>query len=203
MLFYIEDNGLGISVPGKMQTPGGDIARNLASFTNLLTRDGDGTNPAEAATLLAECVDHVRGGNGPALVRLTVPRLCSHSGPDNQRGYRSDDEIAADTARDPLPRLRSHPRAAIISATEWAALEAEVARDVDAALTAARARRIRIRRRSGAGSMPTTRPIPRRRWEDSHAMNARHSAPPTRLLRAVTSFASPRPCAGRCGTSSM
>ena len=140
MLFYIEDNGLGISVRGDMQTPGGDIARNLASFTNLLTRDGDGTNAAEAAALLSECVDHVRGGNGPALVRLTVPRLCSHSGPDNQRGYRTDDEIAADTARDPLPRLRSHLVPAIISATEWAALEAEVARDVSAALTAARAR---------------------------------------------------------------
>ena len=65
MLFYIEDNGLGISVRGDMQTPGGNIARNLASFQNLLMRDGDGTDPAEAAALLAECVDHVRGGRGP------------------------------------------------------------------------------------------------------------------------------------------
>src|SRR5215212_5209008 len=32
MLFYIEDNGLGISVKGGMQTPGGNIAANLASF---------------------------------------------------------------------------------------------------------------------------------------------------------------------------
>src|SRR5262249_19821952 len=79
MLFYVEDNGLGISVRGEMQTPGGNIARNLASFENLLIRDGDGTNPTEAASLIGECVAHVRGGNGPALVRLTVPRLSSHS----------------------------------------------------------------------------------------------------------------------------
>ena len=46
MLFYIEDNGLGISVRGDMQTPGGNIARNLASFSNLLVRDGDGSDPA-------------------------------------------------------------------------------------------------------------------------------------------------------------
>jgi two-component system sensor histidine kinase KdpD len=40
-------------------------------------------------------------------VRLTVPRLSSHSGPDNQKGYRTPEAIAADEARDPLPRLRA------------------------------------------------------------------------------------------------
>ena len=140
MLFYIEDNGLGISVRGDMQTPGGDITKNLASFGNLLLRDGDGSNPEESARLLAECVDHVRGGNGPALVRLTVPRLCSHSGPDNQRGYRTEDEIAFDAARDPLPRLRAFLVPSLMSEDEWRELEQEVERDVQAGLAAARAR---------------------------------------------------------------
>ena len=140
MLFYIEDNGLGISVKGEMQTPGGNIATNLASFGNLFLRDGDGCDPAEAATLIAECVDHVRGGEGPALVHLTVPRLSSHSGPDNQKGYRTEKEIAADVARDPLPKLRAHLVPAFMSEGEWQELEAEVARDVDAGLSAARAR---------------------------------------------------------------
>jgi 2-oxoisovalerate dehydrogenase E1 component len=142
MLFYIEDNGLGISVRGDMQTPGGNVATNLASFGNLFLRDGDGCDPAQAAALIAECVDHVRSGAGPALVHLTVPRLSSHSGPDNQKGYRTDDEIAADTARDPLPKLRAHLVPALLSDREWTALEAEVARDVEAALQAARARPI-------------------------------------------------------------
>lgn len=51
---------------------------------------------------------HVRAGRGPALVRLTVPRLSSHSGPDNQKGYRTEGDIAADALRDPLPRLREY-----------------------------------------------------------------------------------------------
>jgi 2-oxoisovalerate dehydrogenase E1 component len=140
MLFYIEDNDLGISVRGDMQTPGGDIARNLASFSNLHVLNGDGCDPHDASAKLAEAVAHVRGGGGPALVRLTVPRLSSHSGPDNQKGYRTDDEIAADLARDPLPKLREYLVPAFMSAGEWAALEGEVARDVQVALEAARAR---------------------------------------------------------------
>ena len=141
MLFYIEDNGLGISVKGDMQTPGGNIARNLASFGNLFVRDGDGCDPAAAATLLAEVVDHVRSGVGPALIHLTVPRLSSHSGPDNQKGYRTDAEIAADATRDPLPRLRSQLVPRVMSETSWQELERDVEADVTRGLAGARARR--------------------------------------------------------------
>ena len=151
MLFYIEDNGLGISVKGAMQTPGGNIARNLASFGNLLIRDGDGTDPAETSRLLAECVGHVRAGRGPALVHLTVPRLCSHSGPDNQRGYRTEAEISEDVKRDPLPRLKAHLVPAVMSEEEWRSLEQDVERDVRAGLDAARAR-------------PTADPASVKRW---------------------------------------
>ena len=140
MLFYIEDNGLGISVRGDMQTPGGNIAKNLASFANLLVRDGDGCDPDETARLLTECVEHVRGGQGPALVHLTVPRLSSHSGPDNQKGYRTEQEIAADMKRDPLPRLQEHCIATHLTAVEWREIEARVKRDVERGLAAARAR---------------------------------------------------------------
>ena len=140
LLFYIEDNGLGISVRGDMQTPGGNIAKNLASFGNLLVRDGDGCDPDEAARLLTECVAHVRGGKGPALVRLTVPRLSSHSGPDNQKGYRTEQEIAADMKRDPLPRLQEHCVRNHLSAADWRDIETGVKRDVERGLAAARAR---------------------------------------------------------------
>ena len=140
MVFYIEDNGLGISVRGEMQTPGGNVAKNLASFGNLLVRDGDGTDPAETARLVKECVDHARSGVGPALVHLAVPRLSSHSGPDNQRGYRTEDEIAADFTRDPLPKLRKHVVPRLVSAAQWRELEGEVQRDVDEGLRKARAR---------------------------------------------------------------
>ena len=61
MLFYIEDNGYGISVPSSFQTPGGDIAANLASFRGLEIVTGDGTAPAEASRLVDKALEHVRG----------------------------------------------------------------------------------------------------------------------------------------------
>src|SRR5688500_2045328 len=60
LLIYIEDNGYGISVPSDYQTPGKDIAANLASFHGLTIFNGDGTDPAEAARLIGEAVAHVR-----------------------------------------------------------------------------------------------------------------------------------------------
>ena len=141
MLFYIEDNQFGISVPATYQTPGGDIARNLASFGNLEVLSGDGTEPAEAARLLTQAVAHVRGGQGPALLRLTVPRLQGHSFQDTQT-YKSQEVVAAEWARDPLPKLRSYLVPSLLSEEEWSGIEAEAAETVEKARAEAEARGI-------------------------------------------------------------
>lgn len=124
MLFYIEDNGYGISTPGWLQTPGANIAKNLASFSGLNVLDGDGTEPEQAAALIAEAVSHVRAGKGPALLRLTVPRLQGHSFQDTQ-AYKNEQEKAAEWARDPLPKLKAHLVPALMSEEEWADKKAE------------------------------------------------------------------------------
>ena len=136
ILFYIEDNRYGISVPSDLQTPGGNIAANLASFRNLYIRQGDGTDPAEAAKLFEEVTEYVRDQKGPALLRLEVPRLCGHSGQDTQ-AYKSEDCIADEQARDPLPKLRSYLVPALMSESEWSELEATASRDVAKALDGA------------------------------------------------------------------
>src|SRR6202046_2778716 len=104
LLFFIEDNGYGISVPTEMQTPGGNIAHNLRAFRGLCVLDGDGSDPLAAAKLMREAVAGVRAGEGPALLRLTVPRLSGHSGQDTQ-AYKGSTAIAAEQERDPWRRL--------------------------------------------------------------------------------------------------
>lgn len=139
MLFYVEDNGYGISVTSDHQTPGGDISKNLASFGNLFVLNGDGTDPAETDRLCREAVGHARSGKGPALLRLTVPRLSGHSGQDTQ-AYKPAGLVEQEQASDPLPRLRAYLVPKIISEAEWVELEANVSRDINAALEGALAR---------------------------------------------------------------
>ncbi|HEY9553675.1 MAG TPA: transketolase C-terminal domain-containing protein [Allosphingosinicella sp.] len=139
MLFYIEDNQYGISVPGTYQTPGGNIAKNLESFTNLHVLSGDGTEPAEAARLLKMASDHVRGGKGPALLRLTVPRLQGHSYQDTQT-YKSEEFVESECARDPLPKLKSYLVGSLLDESEWDEVEAEAEAAVEKAREIAEAR---------------------------------------------------------------
>ena len=139
LLFYVEDNGYGISVPGRLQTPGADIAANLASFRNLRVQSGDGTDPEQAAALFGDMVAQVREGGGPGLLRLTVPRLCGHSGQDTQ-AYKPEGLIAQEEAGDPLPRLRGFLVPERVSEDEWKALEEEASADVRAGLEAGLAR---------------------------------------------------------------
>lgn len=139
LLIYIEDNGYGISVPSEYQTPGKDIAANLGSFCGLTTFNGDGTDPVEAAYLIRNAVEHVRTTRGPALLRLTVPRLEGHSFQDTQT-YKSQAEVEAEWARDPLPRLKAHAVKMQVGDDQWSQLEQETAWEVQAAVAEAEAR---------------------------------------------------------------
>jgi 2-oxoisovalerate dehydrogenase E1 component len=139
LLIYVEDNGYGISVTSDYQTPGKDIAANLASFSGLTIFNGDGTDPVEASRLIEEAVGHVRRKRAPALLRLTVPRLEGHSFQDTQT-YKSEAEVAAEWARDPLPKLKAHCANRQVGDAAWADLEREAAWQVEAARAEAEAR---------------------------------------------------------------
>ena len=140
LLFFIEDNSYGISVPSRQQTPGGNIAKNLEGFRGLRVLDGDASDPLTVSQLIDNAVAGVRLGRGPALIRLVVPRLCGHSGQDTQT-YKSAGEIAAERARDPLERLRARLVPGVISAADWDGEIAQGRQAVADSLAAVEARR--------------------------------------------------------------
>jgi 2-oxoisovalerate dehydrogenase E1 component len=133
LLFLIEDNGYAISVPSTLQFPGGDLLANLASYRGILLLDGDGAEPIEAARRIAQALEHVRAGRGPALLRLRVPRLNGHSSADNQ-SYKDDATLAEEWERDPLRRLRALLFDSHWCEREWDALVAQAEAGVRQAL---------------------------------------------------------------------
>ena len=139
MLFYVEDNGFGISVPSHLQTPGGNIAANLRSFSGLTLLEGDGADPLQAAQLVAEAVRFVREERAPLLLRLTVPRLSGHSGQDTQT-YKSAETITRERARDPLHRLQRFLVPRVLSEQDWTRLASDARHDVETAVERALAR---------------------------------------------------------------
>jgi 2-oxoisovalerate dehydrogenase E1 component len=137
ILFFIEDNRYGISVPSHLQTPGGNIAANLAAFQNLKILNGDGSSPSEAWNLICTAISHVRSNNGPCLLRLQVPRLKGHTFIDDQT-YKTSEERAKEANSDPLDRLKAFTLAkGWLSAGAWEALHLDVRLEIEKALNEA------------------------------------------------------------------
>jgi len=139
-LFYIEDNGYGISVPQEVQTPGGDQVANLGAYKNLKIIDGDGTDPTEASELIQQAVEYVRAGLGTCLLRLKVPRLCGHTFQDTQT-YKPEEMVAEEKANDPLPKLKIYLKQKnILDDGAWQTLKTKAYDDVSLAVEKAKQR---------------------------------------------------------------
>jgi 2-oxoisovalerate dehydrogenase E1 component len=106
VLYVVEDNGYAISTPVEVNTPGGNISRLVANFPNFHFAEIDGTDPIASYKAMVEAVAYCRSGKGPALVHGHVIRPYSHSLSDDERAYRSVEELDADAARDPISRMQ-------------------------------------------------------------------------------------------------
>ena len=106
VLYVVEDNGYAISTPVEANTPGGNISRLIANFPNFHFAEVDGTDAIASYEAMVEAVAYCRSGKGPALVHGHVVRPYSHSLSDDERKYRSEEEIQADALRDPISRMQ-------------------------------------------------------------------------------------------------
>jgi len=139
VVYVVEDNGYAISVPVEVQTAGGSISKLVGGFPGLHIVECDGTDVVDTYRAAGEAVRYARERKGPALLHAHCVRPYSHSMSDDERMYRTDEELAAQDARDPLRRTRTLlVQTGIATPEELDALEAEaeeeVARAADAAL---------------------------------------------------------------------
>jgi 2-oxoisovalerate dehydrogenase E1 component len=106
VLYCIEDNGYAISTPVEVNTPGGNISKLIANFPGFKFWEVDGTDAIASYKAMVEAVAYCRSGQGPAVVHGHVTRPYSHSLSDDERLYRSKEEIDADALRDPIARMQ-------------------------------------------------------------------------------------------------
>jgi 2-oxoisovalerate dehydrogenase E1 component len=104
VLFVVADNGFAISVPASEQSPA-PVSELVAGFRGLHVQRLDGRDYFAVREAARSVVAQVRAGVGPALIHATVTRPYSHSSADTQSKYRSAEELADESAHDPIKLL--------------------------------------------------------------------------------------------------
>src|SRR5437764_5443718 len=169
VLFVDEDNGYAVSTPVEVNTPGGNISKLVANFPNFHFAEIHGTDPIASYKAMGEAVAYCRAGKGPALVHGHVIRPYSHSLSDDERLYRSAEELEADAARDPISRTQMWLlREGVLDADGINRLEKQVDEEVQRAADGA-----------GMATLPTVASITKHVYsEDLSPMDARFATAP-------------------------
>jgi len=106
VVFVVQDNGYGISVPKADQTANAYASDNFAGFQNLKIIHCDGLDVFDSFRAMRDAVAFARSGAGAAMVHATCVRIHSHSNSDRQELYRTPEELEEARKADPLPRFR-------------------------------------------------------------------------------------------------
>lgn len=132
VIFHVEDNRYAISVPVSEQVSGGSVYRISAGYANLARFQVDGTDFFESHLAFQKSVDRARKGKGPSIIVSDVVRLLPHSSSDDQRKYRSPEEIEADRKRDPITVFSDAcVKGEIITGEELEKIDREVTKQVE------------------------------------------------------------------------
>lgn len=107
VIFVVQNNGYGISVPVSEQSANARVSDNYRGLSGLKIINVDGTDFAECHFGMKEATAWVSAGNGPVLLHAQCVRIGAHSNSDRQSLYRDQAEIDEAIARDPLPKLRA------------------------------------------------------------------------------------------------
>jgi len=106
VIFVIQDNHYGISVPKRDQTANYFAAENYKGIKNLRIIYCDGKNVFDSMNAMTEAKRHALETQSPVIVHASVVRIHSHSNSDRQDLYRDENELQCAIAADPLNRFR-------------------------------------------------------------------------------------------------
>jgi 2-oxoisovalerate dehydrogenase E1 component len=138
MVFVIENNRYAISVPSTEEVAGSIHKRAVGyGIQGYLV---DGNEPLEVYRVMKEAVDRARRGDGPSLVEAETYRYYAHTSDDDDRLYRSREEVADWRRHDPVVTLKQYLiEERLLAEADEHQIDEEVARAVLSAVETAEA----------------------------------------------------------------
>jgi 2-oxoisovalerate dehydrogenase E1 component len=122
MLFLVEDNAYGISMPTRKTNP---LALKVLEHGNWRKIDGQDVQQVYEAT--AEAFEKIRAGGGPFFFWINMERLSSHTSSDDQKLYRAEEELRGLEKFDPLKCWKDQLiEEGAITAEDFARLDNEI-----------------------------------------------------------------------------
>lgn len=106
VVFLVENNLYAISVPSDEEVSGNIFERGAGYGMPGIRVDGNDLFAVYQA--MKDAVQRARAGDGPTLIEAMTYRYYSHTSDDDERIYRSREEVTAWREKDPLPRVREY-----------------------------------------------------------------------------------------------
>ena len=106
VIFHIQDNEYAISTHKSEQTAG-SVYSLVNGYDNLSRYQVDGTNFFETHLAFKQAIERARRGKGPSVIVSNVVRLLPHSSSDDQRKYRTAEDLEKDLLRDPIQLFKN------------------------------------------------------------------------------------------------
>src|SRR6266700_3235551 len=122
VLFVVEDNGYGISMPTRKTNP---LALGVLEASDWQQMDGRNVQKLYEAASMA--MEKIRAGKGPAFFWIKMERLSSHTSSDDQKHYRSPEELRELEKCDPLKCWKGQLiEEGVLTAEEFAKIDNEI-----------------------------------------------------------------------------
>jgi len=107
VIFVLQDNGYGISVPKEEQTANPRAADNFIGFKNLDIIYCNGKDPFNSMNAMTKAKQLVKQNGNPVMVHANCIRIGAHSNSDRHELYRDQDELFNARLLDPLAKFRA------------------------------------------------------------------------------------------------
>lgn len=133
MIFVCENNQYALNTAFHQTTSVPQIAARASAY-GIPGKTIDGNDAVEVYQVLGEAIARARRGEGPSLIEAMTWRWGPHSMRANLREPRTEAEMAAWKARDPLIRLQERMTAAQIAPEETEAIKAGIEQEIEAAV---------------------------------------------------------------------